>query len=108
MICFLIYVSERDFCLTDEVNLVCEHGEILTFERVLFGRMSIESRCIKIPDGIGCHTDMTSHVEEKCLGHRNCSFGVHEMIPLTKQCQEYSSYMSVNYRCRKGESSIVA
>ena len=101
----MFVVAERDYCVSEQVNLACSHGEILMFGPSLLGRMREDSRCVQTIEGIGCQTDVTSHVKEFCMGHRNCSFDVFKFMRIAEPCQDYTPYLSLSYYCKKGTNS---
>ena len=97
---------DEEFCDYESFEAQCltgEHMEILIAE---YGHMEI-GKCIKNDFGyLGCKADVTSILERRCNGKRQCELEMNDQeLRATQPCTVVgiTLYLKVSYVCFKGK-----
>lgn len=104
-----LLVDNVEYCNMELFNVTCSKDEILLVSSARYGRPH-RGRCVRIAYGfLGCSTDVTSHVDRKCSGRRQCLFMVPgQEIHDTHPCpSDFTSFLLITYSCVKGRYHAV-
>ena len=100
------YICEdtSEFCDWEEFRVTCPgDNDVIVIRAASYGRMGV-GRCVTENYGnIGCSTDVTSSLNRKCTGRRNCEVSVISLHPHRTCPKDFTSYLEVQYRCISGE-----
>ncbi|ESO01116.1 hypothetical protein HELRODRAFT_175147 [Helobdella robusta] len=100
-------------CSWETFNGTCASGdEVILIRLALYGRM-MAGKCItsKYAEAMGCRSDVTYHLDEKCTGRQNCSVLVATLDQLRQPCaKDFKLYLQITYECVKvyGEFILLA
>ena len=85
----------------------CPPGQIVLIQRAAYGRLRA-SRCItsEYAHALGCYSDVTTHMDERCSGRNECSLLVATIDSIAQPCaKDFKSYLEVTYRCEPGNTA---
>jgi Galactose binding lectin domain len=111
-----VLLPTAQYCSSEKLMLECGGREsapgggtaVILIRSALYGRMSA-GKCITstYAEAIGCHADVTSQLEWRCSGRRNCTMLVATFDSITQPCpRDFKSYLEVTYECITGQRNI--
>ena len=99
-----------EICQTEELHASCAPGQVVIMRSAAYGRMRI-GQCVATDYGyVGCHVNVTSVLEKRCSGRRECWVRVPdaELDDLSECPPEFKTYLEVIYDCFPGRGADTA
>ncbi|ELU05613.1 hypothetical protein CAPTEDRAFT_217457 [Capitella teleta] len=95
-----IKVTSGEYCDYENFSAQCNSGYKLHVVQALYGQMEL-GKCVKVDAYLGCQTDVTEIMRQKCNSHNRCEMYVHDKILRdTQPCElGVSVYLSITFSC---------
>ena len=91
-----------DVCVWESFNVTCSPTQVVIIHRASYGLMNI-GKCIKKDYGsLGCKTDVTSFMDDKCSGKGRCNVPVVSLHGKSHCSSDFGLYLEVTYECVEG------
>ena len=99
-------VFKTDICNMEQLDLKCPgKDQIIVVTKALYGRME-RCRCVEKNFDVGCGTDVTGWVEDKCSGRHKCQERISvpdtDLYNMLKCSKEATSYLQTVHQCVQG------
>ena len=101
-------MDTQEYCTNEKFTARCAKDEVILIQKAQYGRMR-QGRCITGVYGhtMGCYADVTTHLENLCSGHSNCSVVVGTLDTVAQPCDlDFKAYLEASYKCVKGQSRV--
>ena len=97
-------VVTTEYCQWETFNASCPAGWVVLMQTALYGRMR-HGRCADTDVYIGCSTDVTSEMDTRCSGHRECTVAIPDSVMHKQQpCpSDMMAYLEASYMCIRGK-----
>ncbi|CAD5120043.1 DgyrCDS8624 [Dimorphilus gyrociliatus] len=96
--------NAQKFCAHETMKIECKSGESIYIQGAHFGRMR-KGSCVTSNGSVGCYTDITALIRQRCLNKRRCDLEVSTLIHEIKdaECPKHlTSYLEISYQCEVG------
>ena len=96
-----------DFCHNEQFSASCESGMTVLVTAAFYGRMEL-GRCVSGDYGyLGCHTDVTNILNNRCTGQKSCEIRIiDDELDAAHACgSDLLQYLAANYTCQRSPFS---
>ncbi|ELU14896.1 hypothetical protein CAPTEDRAFT_192082 [Capitella teleta] len=95
-------VTSGEYCDYENFSAQCKSGYTLQVVQALYGQMEL-GKCLKVDAYLGCQTDVTEIMRQKCNSHNRCEMDVRDKILRDTQPCEIGVlvYMNATFACIK-------